>query len=97
MGYSEYNVYKNCDKTGRKLLPASAARYHQKYQKDMQKHQTEKNGACMQITDGVKAEALMPDAVQKAFNILRKYLSVSGKQKGIMKVTAILSGVRKPD
>ncbi len=31
----------------KKAIPASAARYHQKYQKDMQKHQTEKNGACM--------------------------------------------------
>ncbi len=52
----------------------------------MQKHQTEKNGAY--ITDGVRYNA---DAVG-AFNILRKYLSVSGKQKELS-----VTGLKNPE
>ena len=48
--------------------------------KDMQKHQTEKERG-IYITNGVRYNA---DAVG-AFNILRKYLSVSGKQKELSK------------
>ena len=42
----------------------------------------------MYVTDGVRYNA---DAVG-AFNILRKYLSVSGKQKELS-----LTGLKKPD
>ena len=42
----------------------------------------------MDVTDGVRYNA---DAVG-AFNILRKYLSVSGKQKELS-----LTGLKKPD
>jgi cell fate regulator YaaT (PSP1 superfamily) len=68
-------------------VSTSAARFHQKYQKDMQKHQNRKERG-MYITDGVRYNA---DAVG-AFNILRKYLSVSGKQKELS-----VTGLKNPE